>query len=496
MSRKPIDAHAFDEAAAGHLLRRVVFGASHDDVVQAVQHGLDKTIDRLFRFRHGGASATGVEMPGGLDPDVLKPLPREQQLELRRARKAKDQDTIDRFQALGQQARRKDRQMLMELKQWWLRTMVSTSLPTRELLTLTWHGHFASSWRSVRDTYLMYKQNQHFRDNSLRFDRLVRGIVRDPAMIKYLNNDRNFKRRPNENLARELMELFTLGEGRYQESDIKEGARALTGYMYDDNDFVLRMRQHDRGSKTLFGVNRKFDGDDFAKVLLEHPACSLFVALRLYRTFVADVSDDVDALDPETMGIIGELASLIEQSKFDLYPPLATLLKSQHFYDASVVGQKIKSPVQLVVGTSRSLGLPERDLRTTQNALRMMGQDLFEPPSVAGWEGGRQWINTSTLFVRQNTATYLLTGMQRARRKVQVKDIGYDPLAKTRAMTDDLTPRAVVDQWVNLLLGHHVGKSGRQPLYDFLEGARQGVTGEAVLGLLLLITAMPEYQLC
>lgn len=491
-SLSPIASRDFSPALCWHLLSRAGFGGSAADFAEMQALGLDAAVDRLVRYQQ---VELGDLPEADIDPDVIRPRTQEERQELVAARRTGDQDAIDRFQRAGNVARAEDRRMHLGLQAWWLGRMTQTPRPTEEKLTLLWHSHFATRHRDIRDTYLMQRQNAMFRDHAnASFADLAAGIVRDPAMIRFLNNDRNNARRPNENLARELMELFTLGEGQYTEQDIREGARALTGYTARDNDFLFNPRAHDDERKTILGQRGTWDGDEFVQILLRQAACARFVALKLYRHFVADVSDDWDLLDPATTRVVEGLADLLREEQYALSPVLTRLFKSRHFYDAQIVGKKIKSPVQLVVGTARSLGTPTRDARGMAGALRAMGQDLFEPPSVAGWDGGRAWINTSTLLLRQNTCTYMITGKdpggQWRRSRMQ-----YDAMALLTGL-DSPTPRQAVDHLSDTLLGPHVTADRRAPLYRFLEERQTGVTADTVTGLLLLITAMPEYQLC
>jgi uncharacterized protein (DUF1800 family) len=234
-------------------------------------------------------------------------------------------------------------------------------------------------------------------------------IIRDPAMLEYLDNNNSRRNRPNENLARELMELFSLGVGNYSEQDIKEGARALTGYTFADDSFEFDQRNHDRGAKRILGERGNMDGDDFVAAILAQPACAYFMGRKLYRFFAADVPDRGE-IDPETAEVLRELAGLMRRTNYQVSPVLRRLFLSAHFYSARVVNQRIKSPAELVVGAVRSLLTPPRDLDVLLDAMALMGQNLLFPPSVAGWDGERSWINTSTMFVRQNILAYLLTG--------------------------------------------------------------------------------------
>lgn len=491
-SLSPIRSNEFTPARAWHLLARAGFGGSAQTLADLHALGLEHAVDRVVNYQQVSAD----HLPeADIDPDTIRPRSAEEREAYAQARRDRDQDAIDRFRRENNTARAEDRRMHLGLQAWWLERMIQTPRPAEEKLTLLWHSHFATRHRDIRDTYLMQQQNSMFRAHANgSFADLASGIVRDPAMIRFLNNDRNNARRPNENLARELMELFTLGEGNYTEQDIREGARTLTGYTARDNDFQFNRNAHDQGRKAILGEEGWWDGDDFVKLLLRQEACARFVALKLYRHFVADVSDDWDLLTAETRRVVDELARMLRGSGYEIAPVLATLFKSRHFYDEQIIGRKIKSPVQLIAGTARSLAAPERDGRALAKALGAMGQDLFEPPSVAGWDGGRAWINTSTLLMRQNTCAYLVTGKTaRARRNQQGEPVD---TAALLAGLDSPTPRETVDHLCDTLLGPHVSAERRDPLYRYLQDRRVGVSNETVLGLLLLITAMPEYQLC
>ena len=491
-SLSPIRASDFGPAQARHLLMRAGYGATPAKLAEWHDLGLDAAVQRLVVYNDIPLGDLDI---ADLDPDVVRKHTAEERRAYLRARADKDQKKLDEFRRMRVAANFEDRRMHAALQRWWVERMAETPRPMEERLTLLWHSHFATQHRNVRDAYLMEKQNNFLRENANgSFADLANGIVHDPAMIKFLNNDKNKKQRPNENLSRELMELFTLGEGHYTEDDIKAGARALTGYHVNDNDFLFDRRQHDDGMKTILGHTAKFNGTNFVKVLLAHEACARYIALKLYRHFVADVSDDWDLLDNGTREVVDGLAKLLRESDYELKPVLTQLLKSRHFYDAAVVGKQIKSPVQIVAGTIHQTGAPLRDSRGVALALRGMGQQLFEPPSVAGWEGGRSWINTSTLFMRQNTSAYLISGVVpgKAFKKVEVN---YHPERLLEGF-DDRSVEVVVDRLCDSMLGHHVGAERRDPLVRFMQGREKGVTNDSLVALLLLITAMPEYQLC
>jgi len=490
-SLSPIRSDRFGAAQARHLLLRAGFGGGPAEIDRLVGMGLNGAVQRVLDTSDDDSGPTP-----GIDPDVIRPLTSDERKVFARARRDKDEAARSELQRKIVERRARDRGMIGELRRWWVGLMIDTQAPLREKLVLLWHSHFASRHRNVRDSFLMYQQNQLFREHADgSFAHLARAVVRDPAMLKFLNNDQNNKRKPNENLAREFMELFTLGEGHYTEDDIKQGARALTGYHVDDNDFVFHERRHDGAKKTVLGKTGRLDGDDFVDVLLAQSACQRYIALKLYRHFVADVPDHLDDVPASNREVILRMAVMLRKNNYRIAPVLGALFRSRHFYDRAIVGQKIKSPTQLIVGTARALGTPHRSLGTLSDGLRAMGQDLFDPPSVAGWDGGRSWINTSTLFTRQNVCVYLITGKDPRKKKWSRKQVGYDPMHLLSGL-GSTEPDVVVDHVVSFMLGEHTPVDRRRPLYDFMRERDKGVNADSLIGLLTLVTAMPEYQLC
>ncbi len=482
----------WDFLAAQHLLNRAGFGGTPRQIQALVAMGPIDAVNHLVDYEN----AAEVDLPDAqADPDIMRPPTPEQRKAYAEARRNRDEKKLAEFQARRMERQRQDRRQIRDLRDWWIGRMIRTARPLQEKLTLLWHGHFAVNYRGCEDSYLLYRQNQFFRENAAgNFEDLVVGIVRDPAMLVFLNNDRNVKRSPNENLARELMELFTLGEGNYTEHDIKQGARALTGYTRRDNDFHLNQRAHDSGTKTIFGKRGPFDGEQFARLCLMQPACLKFIAFKLYKHFVADV-DSFESLTGPQRAVVDGLARELRTGRYELKPVLKTLLLSEHFYDKHVRGAKIKSPVELVVGMVRVLETPVRDRKLLADAMRLMGQQLFNPPNVAGWPGGKAWINTSTLFIRQNLATYLITGRPPFNSKWSRKQINYD----ATALIDHLKkpePEAVIDHLTTVLLGAHASEPRRKRLRNFIDDHGGRINNDTLIAALCLITAMPEFQLC
>lgn len=487
-SLQPLAASKFGFEQAAHLLNRAGFGGTRQQIEALQRMGLNRAVDYLVDYDRIDES----DLPEPeCDPDIMRP-PTAEERELQKQART-DEVIQDRLRAAQLFRQELDAKQMVELERWWLGRLIATPRPLQEKLTLLWHGHFASHYRAVGDSYLMLKQNQFFRTHAAgSFADLALGIVRDPAMIKFLNNNSNRKGRPNENLARELMELFTLGEGNYTEEDIKEGARALTGYTYQDNDFHFDKRAADMETKTILGQTGMWDGESFVRILLNRQDCPTFIAYKLYRHFVADIDDGFSDL---AKSFITQLARLIWTMRYQLKPALKAMFRSQTFYDPAIMGNQIKSPAQLLVGTVRMLDMPVTDINLLGDAMNMMGQKLFNPPSVAGWYGGRSWINTSTLFVRQNLCTYLLTGKLPFRDGWSPDQIELDPSQFIEGL-EHPTPGRIVDHLLGTFCAVKLSPERREPLVKFLAGRANPTSRDALIGVMLLITAMPEYQLC
>ncbi|MCC6283871.1 MAG: DUF1800 domain-containing protein [Phycisphaerales bacterium] len=495
LDRLPDGEFGFDQAR--HLLWRAGFGGTPRQVQTLVEWGLERSVDYLL-------NPEGVKLEDAaptFDRDIMRPATEEERLAYRRAQQSQDEDAVARFRLERQRRERQDREQIREMQKWWLGRMIESPRPLEEKMTLFWHGHFAASYRKIEDSFDMFAQNEMFRRHALgNFGDLLRGIIRDPAMLRYLDNDRSSVRRPNENLARELMELFSLGEGNYEEQDIKEGARALTGYTFADNEFVFEDRNHDKGSKNILGRSGRMNGEDFCDAILGRKACAGFIATKLYRFFVGDVALTLDGASPEARSAISQLAGTLQSSNYELKPALRRLFMSAHFHHPSIVGELIKSPAELVVGAARSLLTPTRDLSVLSDAMDLMGQSLFFPPSVKGWDGGRSWINTSTLYIRQNILTYMLTGrMPRGfDRSLNTQKFDAEPILGELAAGDPSgasDPTRVIDYLLRFALGR-APDSARDALLAFVREAGGRLTGDVITGLLVLVTAMPEYQLC
>lgn len=363
----------FDEAR--HLLGRATFGADAATIDRFSQLSRRQAVTRLLDAR---APQAVTPAPSWAEASFDDPA---------RLRELSEADKR-RFQ-------RERQREGVELRAWWLREMRDTPRPLQERMTLFWHGHFATALQKVKSGQLLYRQNLTLRRHALgNFGELLHAVAKDPAMLIYLDAARSRRDAPNENFAREVMELFTLGEGHYHEQDVKEAARAFTGWGVERGlgEFRFFPFRHDPGEKTIFGITGRFDGDEVLDLLLARPETAEFIVGKLWREFV---SPEKDAQE------IRRLAGLFRDNRYEIRPLLLALFTSDAFYAAKNRGALIKSPVELVLGTLIALESPADDLRPHAFAIRGLGQDLFNPPNVKGWPGGEAWIDSDSLLRRK-----------------------------------------------------------------------------------------------
>ena len=474
---EPSAADPFDAVKAAHLLNRAGFGGTEAEVEKVRKLGPAAAVDWLVSFPDAGAEKQSEKQS---TPDLpnfaaIENFPKNFR-ELRAMVQGKSSEERARIR---QMLMRGNREALMATSRWWLNRMATGPFPLQEKLTLFWHGHFTTSFRDERSAWLIWRQNELLRRMAGgNFRDFVKAVSRDPAMLQYLNNNQNRKGRPNENYARELMELFTLGIGNYTETDVKEAARAFTGWASEGEEFVFRKNQHDDGVKRFFGKVGNLDGDDVIEAILRHKACAPYVAGKLFRFFAYE--------EPE-QGVVEGLGEILRDAKYDLRPVLKTLLRSKAFYSAKAVGTQIKSPVQLVIGTVRLLGLELPPLQPLQRALNQMGQVPFNPPNVKGWPGGQAWINSATLFARYNTCVFLAGGNSFGGGGGPGFRARFNPGAGGTAAD-------MVDYWVARLIQRPIDSQKRQVLIESVAGKTN--LEESVRRMVQLIVSMPEYQLC
>jgi hypothetical protein len=394
----------YDRAA--HLIGRAGFGATPEEIEQIARLTPQQAVDRLVDYEAIDNTAARPFEESGVWDRGMDPFPPSRADAVRQARehgealgvRALPEGSPRRLQAVvdkffyGLRANSIETQ---RLSVWWANRMLTTSRPLEEKLTLFWHGHFATGDAKVRDYRMMLAQNQMLRANaSGRLRELLVGILKDPAMLVYLDNGENVKSHPNENFGRELLELFTMGVGNYSERDVREAARAFTGWTNDVLAFKFDREQHDFGEKTFLGKTGPLDGEDVIDTILAQPVTAEYVSGKIYRNFVRD------EVPP---AVRAELGRSFRASGYQIKPLLKRIFLSKDFYSPASTATQIKSPVVLVVSTYKKMGL--RELPTIPDFGRLtagLGQALFDPPNVAGWAGGRTWITPATLLQRGN----------------------------------------------------------------------------------------------
>jgi len=368
-----------DAADARHLLERTGIGTHPSEIAELVGMTRSQAVSYVLSGIDG--SRTSLEPPAFLSsPSVPHYWIRwDYEEEDRQAFR------IARDQEMG------------ELRNWWVREMIATPNPQAERLVLLWHNHFVTAYSGVQEeVHAVARQHWTFRElGHGSFRDLTKAMVRDPAMLNYLDNNRSRKEQPNENLARELMELFVLGEGNYTEATVKEVARSLTGYSYNEMrnfEFEFNPWDHDRGSKTVLGQRGRFDGDDIVDILLDQPAAADFVSRRFWNSYISDFNVDEAQLQ--------EIASEFRKSDYEIPVLLRSVLTSQAFWAPENRATIVKSPVDLLVGGVRSTGVLPDWWAALPNRMASLGQNLFEAPNVAGWPGGPDWVTPSRMLLR------------------------------------------------------------------------------------------------
>lgn len=414
---KPDADQPFDARLAGHLLRRAAFGPRPGEIKKVVQQGPEKTIDILLQGEKGHEARLQF---------------------LEQAGKG--------FTKTGDEN---------DLRGWWIYCMLHSLYPLRERLTLFWHDHFACSVDKVIRTDLMFLQNKTLRTHALgKFPNFLLAISKDPAMLVYLDSNSNVKGKPNENYAREVMELFSLGVGNYTETDIKEAAKAFTGWHVNDDKFVFFERLHDNGMKTLLGKTGNLNGNDVLDILLQQKVCAQFLVRKLYQYFVSESHDPPDSfLEP--------LADNFRKSGYDMKVLMKQMLSSQHFFSAYSYRQKIKSPIDFALNAVLALAPTRADQKQIARFVGEMGQSLFAPPNVKGWPAGKAWLNTSTVLARNNFAQGLVMGK------------GYRLREELFSIDKKRTPEKIVDDLLFELVQNDVREDARAKLLAFVkEGSK------------------------
>lgn len=528
----PADAYS----RMAHLLRRAAFGARPDEINNVyLRQGFEATVDQLVNYETVAEDPAVSAVPtdtAGLVYDIR----------YRTTRYTVPNTTTVEFHP--------DAMTMDRLAGWWLQRMIRTKRPLQELMVLFWHDHFATSYSKINNAKYMYWQNKLCREQATgNFRTLLKGINRDPAMIIWLDSYLNRKTSPNENYARELLELFALGfdyflEGAYTEADVQQAARAFTGWRlkggtveqangngYDGhtllpeqlidlppntNDNSATAQIHDYGNKTVFGVNQNFNGDDIVDLILNHEPqrtfAAKFIGKKLWEFFAYE--------DPEAH-VIDHLAAVAKRTDFNIKAILRDMfLNVKEFYSDKAIQAQVKQPAHFIVSAIRLLQADvftgnqaatydannnQTNGGTLNNNLRVMGQWLFWPPDVSGWPGGTDWISTSQYLSRSNWANSFATN-----RSTTTGNTGI-PIQKvldTSGLGATPTAEQLVDYFSSLLVQRPLAPNVRQALVDYMKKADNGTIGtfslatdrgtgnqyKKVRGLIHLLLARPEFQ--
>jgi hypothetical protein len=459
---------------AAHLLRRAGFGGSSAEIDGATAAGMHATVVKLLNF----------------GPDLLPQSP--------------DADLSYGPGTPPEQVRAAN----IAVQLWFLNRCFQTTNPLQERMVYFWSNHFTSAVGGGATPAMLVNQYDVFRRFALgKFGDLTHQVSSDPAMLFYLNGAQNNKRHPNENFARELMELFTLGVGNYTEDDVRESARAFTGWTVNraSGEAVFVPRLHDDGNKTFLGQTGNFDGDNVIDIILRQPATAQFVARKFLRAFVYD--------DPEPE-LVSTVADQFRSSGYDVRALMNTLLRSNVFYSPRAYRALVKSPLELAIGTLKIVGASDVPV-AVDGAIGAMGQTTMRPPNVAGWPGGAQWLNQSTLLARLNFVTRLLASNRPAQPAAAAATMGASPGASAApamtmgassswlgdvSMTD---PGAVAERVLWITVQDDVTESQRSDVVSYLQtdgvGNLVALNGEnideKIRGAMSLAMALPSYQL-
>jgi uncharacterized protein (DUF1800 family) len=460
---------------AAHLYRRAGFGGSPDDVLRATNAGMHAAVDGFIRFANAGA------LPAQPQLVTERLTPEERQTLLASRNAGTSEQSLDDSLRVKRKIAGARRDNTIALQRWFLDRMIASPAQLQEKLTLFWHGHFTSAYQKGVTAQELADQNNLFRANALgNIRELTLKVSQDPAMLRYLDNAQNVKAHPNENYARELMELFTLGIGNYTETDVRESARAFTGWAFDrDGGFRDFPARHDDGSKTFLGRTGNFTGTDIVQIIFTQPAAARWFATKLLNFFVYN--------DPEP-ALVDAVAAQLRKSDYNLQPVMAMLLRSNVFYSDRAYRALVKSPVQFVVGSYQLYGVPQSDI-IALGALRRMGQVLFYPPNVKGWDGGAAWLNSQTMLTRENFASGLEAKMGQAA-WVQASLRSMDPASVSRALTATILQGDVSPASTAKLTAYLDGANVSERSALSMENADERVRGAAYITM-----AMPAYQL-
>lgn len=390
---------------ARHLLSRAGFGGSPDEIGRLHAMGREKAVDFLLNPEEPIEAHPKPEWADMKTATAsMEEMMRERREMMAETRDLSAEQAEKKRQEMQRKMQQQSRKQGLEAQHWWFNRMLKTKAPLREKMTLFWHDHFATSIQKVGQPVWLVKQNELFRDHAFgNFRELTQKIVRDPAMMLYLDTQRSSKKQPNENFAREIMELFTLGEGNYTEEDVKQAARAFTGYQLKrlSGEVMQSARAWDEGEKTIFGKTGPYNGKDVVNLIFKKDACAKLMVTKLWEFFAYEKPVDSQ---------MDDLAATFRKNDYVLKPVLREIFLSSEFYGEKAIATQIKCPVQYLVQLIKELEMESAPLGFPIMGQTQLGQVLFMPPNVAGWDWGKAWINTNTLLSRYNLAGSLTKG--------------------------------------------------------------------------------------
>ncbi|MEM6471041.1 MAG: DUF1800 domain-containing protein [Planctomycetota bacterium] len=438
---RPSDEVKWDESTAAHLFRRAGFGVDLPTLKNASKRDPQDVVDEL--------------VSNNQEPNEFSRIA----------------DSLARTVLAGGDP--------MKLSSAWVYRLLFTPSQLLEKLTLFWHGHFATGAEKVADAAMMWNQNRLLRRHAMGdFRALTQGIAKDPAMLIYLDSASNRKAHPNENFARELMELFCLGEGNYSETDVLELARCFTGWEIRNDRFRKNRYQQDRGRKSVLEQSGAFDGEEAIDIVLQRDEMPLFICRKLFRYFICDEPSPPDEL-------LAEPARVFRESGLQIAPLARFMLSSNLFFSHYSRARKIKSPVELIVGCLRGLEGTTSSGEVAQG-LRSIGQGLFYPPNVKGWDGGRTWINSSTLLGRSNLFEKILSSSE--------TKFGGVSMAEYLGKFDITTADDALKYFETCFMAISIDKTSRRQLLAPFESSAE-LDDQSVRQLFHRVASLPEFQL-
>ena len=490
---KPLSKDRWSLEMAAHLLNRAGFGGPPPEIQSLADLGHEQAVSSLIDYEK-------IADPT-LNPDWAHPDPA-RQLQIRQVNQT---GTPEQKKALQQEQNQIQQRQMLELRGWWLQRMTHGPRPFQEKMVLFWHGHFATSVEKVRDAYYMWRQNELFRRLATgNWQQLLTEAGKDPAMLVWLDLAQSQKVHPNENFAREVMELFSLGEGHYTEHDIGEAARALTGWSLDrmNQKYIYRPGIHDNNDKTFLGRTGNINGDDVIAQIVAQPQSAKFITAKIWNFFAGQ---------PPSDELNEALAAVLRAHGNSFKPFLRAMFHSEEFYGEDIVRNQVKSPVQWLIGSVKMLECDLPPTIASYGMLRQLGQDIFAPPNVKGWDGGITWITTNSLLTRYNDAEALVQGSvppltandfakkpggaggQKAMKVLQRVRMGGVNLEKILSPEERASKDAMVASLQHRLLQSRLNGEQEKTLADFLNSKEQLNDGD-ILTAIRLVMSTPEYQ--